>query len=177
MKRSTIAVLALLATLPASFIPNIAEAQAATRVTPCSAATANNEICITGAAVTTDTNGNAIAGVTYRVEQRAGTAAYATVATGLTQLQYLAKNLAPGSYTFRVFASCASCTTESAASNATTGTATAIPVVPSTPVIIIAATINANGPPTYRILQSLTLAPNEVVLVAPASMKPLFAAR
>lgn len=152
-------------------------AQAQTRVTPCSATTPNNALCITGTHDGKDTNGNAIAGVTYRIEQRTGTGAYAQVATGLTTLQYYAQNLTPGSYTFRAYANCATCTSESVASNAATGSATAIPVVPNTPVIIIAAVIRADGPPTYRIIQSVTLKANEVVFAAPAALRPLFASR
>lgn len=166
----------LLVSLLGSFVPD-AHAQAATRVTPCSATTQNNELCITGTAVTTDTNGNAITGVTYRVTQKFGTGTAANVATGLTALQYYAKNLAPGSYTFQVFANCTACTAESAGSNAAAGSATPIPVVPSTPVIIIAATIRADGPPTFRVVYTVTPRPGEVVFVAPASLRPYVASR
>lgn len=159
-------------------VASVAQAQTSTRVTPCDAATPNNAICVSGAAVTTGTNGETLTGVTYRVEQKAGTGAYATVATGLTTLQYYAKNLSPGTYTFRAYANCATpgCV-ESAPSNEASKGATAIPVQPNTPVIIIAAVIRADGPPTYRIIQSVTLKPNEVVFAAPASMRSLFAAR
>ncbi len=172
--KSLFVVLAILVTLSFACID---KANAQTHATPCSATTQNNELCITGAAITTDTNGNAITGVTYRIEQKFGTGSYANVATGLAALQYHAKSLAPGTYTFRAYANCAACSAETGASNAATGSATAIPVIPNTPVIIIAATIRANGPPTYRIIQSITLKPNEVVLVAPSSMRPLFASR
>lgn len=154
-------------------LAGIANAQ---RVTPCSATTQNNELCVTWGAVSTDTNGNAITGVSYRVEQRAGSGSYSTVANG-TDLRYYARNLAPGTYTFRVYANCTACTAESAASNTGSGTASAIPVIPSAPVIIIAATIRADGPPTYRVIQSVTLRTNEVVFAAPAAMRPYFVNR
>lgn len=170
-----IAVLAL--TLLALCATGIARAQSSTRSTPCDSATPNNALCVSWGAVTAATDGTAISGVTYRVEQRAGTSgSYATVANG-SALQYYAKGLNPGTYYFRVYANCTACTSESAASNTANGAATPIPVVPTSPVIIIAATINANGPPTYRIIQSVTLRPNEVVFAAPASMRAVFANR
>ncbi len=152
-------------------------AQAQTRTTPCSATTPNNALCISWNAITTDTSGAQIAGVSYRVQQKAGSAAFANVQASGSSTQYYATNLSPGTYLFRVYANCATCTSESAASNEASAAATSIPVVPSTPVIIIAATIRADGPPTYRIIQSVTLKPNEVVFTAPASMRPLFANR
>lgn len=154
-----------------------ANAQTATRVTVCSPTTQNNELCISWPAVTTDTNGNTITGVNYRVEQRAGTGSYANVSTGSALLIYHAKNLAPGNYTFRVYAACTTCTAESAASNAATGSASAIPVVPSAPLIIIAATIRANGPPTYRIVYTATPRTGEVLFAVPGSMRSIYAAR
>jgi hypothetical protein len=93
-------------------------------------------------------------------------------------LQYYARNLAPGSYTFRVYVGCTNVgCVESLPSNAASKDATAVPIQPNTPVIIIAATIRADGPPSYRVIQSVTLRPNEVVFAAPAAMRPLFASR
>ena len=154
-----------------------AYAQTATRVTPCSATTPNNALCLSWTQDGKDTNGNAITGITYRLTQKLGSGTTTTVANNITALQYYATGLAPGSYTFIVYANCATCTAESNGSNAATGSATAIPVIPNAPVIIIAATIRADGPPTYRIIQSVTLKPNEVVFAAPAAMRPLFASR
>jgi len=151
---------------------------AGTRVTPCDAATPNNALCVSWTHDGKNVDGTPASALTYRVEQKFGTGAYSTVATGLTASQYYAKNLAIGSYTIRVFANCATAgCVESNASNAPTGSATAPPVQPNAPVIIIAATIRADGPPTYRIVHSVTLRPNEVVFAAPASMRPLFASR
>lgn len=155
-----------------------AASQAQTRATPCDPATANNAICITGAAVTTGTNGEVLTGVTYRAEQKSGAGAYSTVATGLTTLQYYAKNLAPGTYTFRVYVSCTNVgCVESLPSNAATKDATANPIQPNTPVLIIAATIRANAPPTYRIVYTVKPKADEVVFVAPESMRKLFASK
>lgn len=155
-----------------------AHAQTAPRATPCSAATPTDAICVTWGAITTDSTGKPISGVTYRVQKKAGaTGTYSNMATGITATQFYATNLSIGTHFFRVYAACASCTVESDPSNEASGTATAVSVVPSTPVIVIAATINANGPPTYRVIQSVTLKPNEIAFVAPASMRPLFANR
>jgi hypothetical protein len=153
-------------------------AQAQARVTPCNAATPNNAICVSWAAVATDTSGAAISGVTYRTERAASASGpYTTVQASSSATQFYATNLATGTYYFRVYANCAACTGESAPSNAVNGSATPSPVIPNAPVIIIAATIRADGPPTYRIIQSVNLKPNEVVFAAPASMRSLFVAR
>lgn len=154
-----------------------AHAQAATRVTPCNTNTPNNALCISWQGVTTDTSGNAITGVNYRVERKLGSAAYATVQASGTATQFYATNLAVGTHFLRVFANCSACTAESAASNEVSGSATPIPVIPNSPVIIIAATIRANGPPTYRIVYTVKPKDGEVVFVAPESMRPVFASR
>lgn len=161
-------------------IAGTAQAQAATtRVTACDQATPNNALCITGTAPSTMIDGTpTVLPLTYRIEQRTGsTGSYATVATGLTELKYYAQNLAPGTYFFRAYANCATCTSESVASNAVSKSATANPVVPGAPVLIIAATISANGPPTFRIVYTVTPRPGEVVFVAPGSLRPYVAAR
>ncbi len=150
---------------------------AQTRVTPCNAATLNNEICITGTASTTDVDGKPLTGAqTFRVEQKLGVGAFATVATGLATLQYHAKNLAPGSYVFRVYQNCAACV-ESFTSNTTTRDATAVPIQPNPPVIIIAATIREGQPPTYRIVYTVRPRADEYVFVMPESTRSVFAAR
>ncbi len=175
MKPSRVVYALLLVSLLGSFV----QAQTAgTRVTPCNAATPNNAFCVTGTHDGKDTNGNAITGVTFRVQQKTGSGSYTTVATALTSLQYYATNLTPGTtYTWRVYASCAACTSESNASNEAGGTATAPPVVPTAPIIIVAATIRADGPPSYRIVYTVRPRDGEVVFVAPESMRPVFAAR
>lgn len=154
-------------------VVGIAQAQAATRVTPCSPTTANNELCMTWSAVTMRTDGlPTIFPVTYRLEQQIGAGAFTTVSTGAATQAYL-KNLAPGDYTYRVYA------IENLVVSSPSATASK-PIVqapPNAPVIIIAATIRANGPPTYRVIQSVTLKANEVVFVAPAAMRTLFVSR
>ncbi len=146
----------------------------AQRVTSCDSATPNNAVCLTiQTPSTTATDGSALTGVTYRWEQKFGSGSYSTVLASTTSLQFYAKNLAVGTYTFRAFANCSGCV-ESDSSNAVTGTST---VKPNAPVIIIAATIRADGPPTYKIIQSYNPKENEIVFVAPSSMRPLFAAR
>jgi len=169
---------ALALVLFVSCVVDIARAQAVptTRVTTCDPATPNNALCVTWTAINTDTNGGAVTGVTYRVEQRTGTTGtFATVATGAAT-QFYAKNLAPGTYFFRVYVNCTGCI-ESVPSNTASKDATPNPIQPNAPVIIIAATIRAGQPPVYRIIQSVNLGPNDVVFAAPASMRPVFAAR
>lgn len=158
-------------------VAGIASAQSATRVTPCSATTPNNAICLTWTHDGKTVDGVAISGVTFRVAQKAGTGSFSNIANALTTPQLYVQNLAVGSYTFQVFASCPTCTAEGAGSNAATGSATQVPVVPSAPVLIIAATIKANGPPTFRVVYTVTPKPGEIVFVAPASLKPYIASR
>lgn len=174
--RSVLVALAILGSLAFACIEK-ANAQAATRVTPCSTVTPPNAICVTWQGVTTDTSGNAITGANYRVERKLGSAAFATVQASGTATQYYATNLAVGTHFFRVFANCSACTAESAASNETSAAATAIPVIPNSPVIIIAATIRDGQPPTYRIVYTVTPRAGEIVFVAPADMRSVFAAR
>lgn len=153
-------------------------AQAQTRVTACDPATPNNALCVTGTHDGKAVDGSTVVGVTFRVEQKFGSGAFATAATALPTLQYYARNLAPGTYTFRVFANCSlpQCT-ESLASNALSKDATAIPVQPNAPVIIIAATIRAGQPPVYRIVYTVRPRDGEIVFLAPESMRSVFAAR
>lgn len=173
MKHIRLIAALLLVSLLGSFVP--VHAQAVTRVTACDPATPNNAICITGTAISTGTNGEALTGVTYSFEQKAGSGSYAPVATALASLQYYAKNLVPGAYTWRAYVNCTNpgCVV-SAPSNAVSGTATPTPIQPNTPVLIIAATIRADGPPIYRIVYTVTPRAGEIVFVAPASMRPYF---
>lgn len=148
-------------------------AQAATRATPCSPTTQTNEICITWAAVVTHTDGlPTMFPVTYRVEQQVGSAAFTTVETTSSLKSYV-KNLAPGSYTFRVFAIENAIVSD--ASN--TASKSIIQAPPNAPVIVIAATIRAGKAPVYRVVAMVTPAPNEVVFIAPESMRNLFASK
>lgn len=170
--------LAILGTLGFACIEKANAQTAATRVTPCSATTQNNEICLAWTHDGKTVAGDAISGTTFRVEQKFGTGAYVAIATSLANKQLKVSNLAPGPYTFRVFANCsaAECI-ESVASNEAAKSATANPVQPSAPVLIIAATIRADGPPTYRIVYTVRPREGEIVFVAPDSMRPVFANR
>jgi hypothetical protein len=117
-----------------------------TRDTPCNAATPWDAVCVMWSAVTTYSDGQPIpadVALSYRVEQRNGTAgAWATVAT-VTTPRALVSSLAPGVYFFRVFVVGPLAT--SSASNVTSrGVTTGIP---SAPVITIAVVIAPDGAP------------------------------
>lgn len=130
-----------------------AVAQAQTRVTPCSATTPNNAICVDGVAPTTNIDGTPVVGpLSYRIEQRAGAGPWVTINSTLTTPRAYMTNLAPGPYTFRMYANCATCTAESGPSNEAGGTATQPPRIPNPPVITIAVLIRANAAPVYSIL-------------------------
>jgi hypothetical protein len=121
-----------------------AEAQTSgTRVTPCDPATPNNALCVEWGASTTYTNGQAIpAGttVTYRVERLTLTTLPTWILIESTaQVRSYVRNLAPGTYTFRVVAIVNSI--ESLPTPSATGTATALP--PPVP----------NPPPTIQVVQ------------------------
>lgn len=168
--RSFLAIGALLGALA---FAGHAEAQTATRVTDCDAATPTNAVCIVHGAITTRTDGlPTVFPVTYRVEQKIGSGTFTTVETTAT-LKHYVKNLAPGEYTFRVFA--IENTLVSDASN--TAAKSIVQAPPGAPVIVIAATIRADGPPTYRIVYTVTPRDGEIVFTAPASMRSVFAAR
>jgi hypothetical protein len=162
-------------------------AQAQTRVTACSATTANNELCISIAAATIGTN-DGKPGVTltqppvFRIEQKFGSGAYVQIATGVLAADYLVKNLAPGDYVFRVYQNCVSVPnvvncTESAPTTSSSKSIAVPTVTPNAPVIIIAATIRAGQPPTYRIVYTVRPREGEIVFVAPESMRQAFASR
>lgn len=141
-----------------------------TRVTPCNAATPNDAICL---AWTTGNNTGVTSPITYRVEQKSGSGAYATVAPALSVLQYYATGLAPGPYTFRVFANSAGYV-ESNPSNESTKDATKPSSQLNPPVLIIAATIRAGQPPVYRVVYTVKPRDGELVFVAPESMRSAF---
>jgi hypothetical protein len=151
-------------------------AQAQTRVTPCDPATPNNAICVYWTAPATNDDGTpSILPLTYRVERQTHTTppTWMAVETVNITRSYL-KNLTAGTtYYFRVFALAGG--KESVPSN------TASKLIetpnPGSVVIIIAATIHADGPPTYREIQSVRIKPDEVVFAAPVAMRPLFASR
>ncbi len=117
----------------------------AQRVTPCNAATPNNALCVEGTPPTTTTDGLPIVNaLTYRLEQRIGTGAWTTVNT-LAVPRFYVTNLAPGAYTFRMYAIAGGL--ESAASNTVTKDATPLPTPPTAPVITIAVVISPDAPP------------------------------
>jgi hypothetical protein len=132
-----------------------AEAQTAgTRVTPCNAATKNNELCLVFTAPIANTDGTPIAGlITYHVErlQQVTGGTWMEIAT-TSQAQYLVTNLAPGTYTFRVLAAVG--TSKSAPSNTANGTATALPPpIPNPPVIqVVQVIIGVDHAPVYTVL-------------------------
>lgn len=167
-------------------IAGTANAQTATtRVTPCSATTPNNAICVSWDASTVDTSGSTATppAIRYRAEQRVGTAGlWATVGTNLDVTRYFAQNLAPGDYYFRVYANCVSVPgvwscAEGGASNVATRSVATPTMTPSTPVIVIAATIRADAPPIYRIISTVKPKSGEVVFLVPESMRSLFASK
>ena len=148
-------------------------AQAQTRVTPCNAATPTNAVCLTGTAPTTRTDGTPITGaLSFRWEQRlAPSGTFASIGTQATLQKYVT-GLAAGTYEFRAFAIEAG-NAESAASNVAGRDSAVSP--PNAPIIIIAATIRAGQPPTFRIVYTVTPRADEYVFVAPASLRPAFA--
>lgn len=170
MKRHPILISALLLV---SLLGSLVHAQTTTRATPCDPATPTNAICVTHAAVTTRTDGQPTTfPVTYRLEQKLGAGGFTTVETTAT-LNHYVKNLVPGDYTFRVFA--IENLIVSDASN--TASKSIIQAPPSAPVLIIAATIKAGQAPTFRVIYTVTPRNDEVVFVAPESMRPVFASR
>lgn len=153
----------------------IEKASAQTRVTPCNQSTPTNAICLTGTAPTTRTDGTPLTGaLTYRWEQRlAPSGTFASIGTQATLQKYVT-NLANGSYEFRAFAIEAG-NGESVASNTAGRDSTVSP--PNAPVIIIAATIRTGQPPSYRIVYTVTPRADELVFLAPESMRAVFAKR
>lgn len=126
----------------------LSKAEAQTRSTPCNASTPNNAVCLTWGAVATRTDGLPTTfPVTYRAEQQAGTGTFTTLST-VSATQFYVQNLAPGAYTFRVFAIENSLV--SAASNLASRTIVQAP--PTAPVIVIAVVIGVDHSPVYTVL-------------------------
>ncbi len=145
-------------------------ALAQTRSTPCDPATPNNALCFVWAPITSYKDGTAIPAsvtVSYRLEQQAGSSWNPLTTT--TELKLLVPNLAPGTYTFRGFA-----VTNGVLSDVSDAFGKTITSPqPAKPVFIIAATINANGPPTYRQVYTVTPQSEEFVFLSPVSAKVL----
>jgi hypothetical protein len=140
MKRYLLA-LALLATAPAF----------AQRATPCSPTTPNNAVCIGWGQVVERTDGlPVLLPVTYRVERQFGTGTFTQIGTPSAALQYYDQGLAPGTYTYRVYA--IEGTTVSAPSNSAGRAVTQAP--PNAPVITIAVLIRLNAAPVYSVVGS-----------------------
>lgn len=130
-----------------------AHAQAATRATPCDPATPINAACISYSAITVDnTRAPLTKPVSYIIEQRIGTnGLWSQVATG-TDTNYYAKNLAPGTYYFRVSATCTPNCIPSLPSNVASKDSSDPPTQPASPIITIAVVISADHAPVYRIV-------------------------
>jgi hypothetical protein len=143
MKRIILAILALCATA----------AHAQTRVTNCHSATPNNAVCLDWTAPTTHADGMPIVlPITYRVEQRIGTGAWTTTASGISVRRLYLQNLAPGSYEFRGYATVSAL--ESIASNVVGRSIASPPSPPGPPVFTIAVVIGINHAPVYRVTQA-----------------------
>jgi predicted phage tail protein len=151
-KISTIGLFCL--ALGAMCVAGYAQAQTSgTRVTPCNAATPNDALCVQGDAPTANTDGTAITGVlSYRLEQRVGTAGAWVTGASQATLQWYVTGLAPGTYYFRAYAKVNSI--ESAASNTVNAPTTAPPPpVPNAPVLrVTKVTISSDRAPVYEVL-------------------------
>lgn len=159
-------------------------ASAQTRVTPCDPVTPNNAICVTITPATLNVDGTPLTQPPiWRVEQKTGAGAYAVIATGIKTPQLYVKNLAPGDYTFRSYQSCVSIPNvinciESGATDPSNTRNVGVPTQqPAIGVTIIAATIHANGPPTYRVVYTARPRDGEIVFAVPESMRTVFASR
>ncbi len=178
----TLTTLTTLILLSLAGIAGIAQAQTIpTRSTPCDAATPWNAWCLQWTHEGKDTLGMTITPV-FRVEQRVGTTgAWTQVASGLTAKMYYAKDLAAGTYYFRVFASHQTCPTGITCGESAPGvsgaTGVSAPSIPVAPVIVVALTVNPDGSKTSRIVYTVTPRVGEVVFVAPESLRKLFAAK
>ncbi len=141
--------------------------------TPC-AKVADNKAHVCWTAPETYTDGSPIVlAITYDVEQQSGST-WTKVASAITARDWTSGVLTPGTYVYRVRAIVAGVSSDPS----NTGTKNAVSPTPNAPtVIIVAAVINADGPPTYKVIQTYTPKANEVVFVAPSGMRPLFAAR
>jgi hypothetical protein len=134
---------------------------------------ADNRAHVCWAAPITNTDGTPIIlALTYNVELQSG-ATWTRVATGITATDYTSGVLTAGTYVYRVTAIAGG---KSSDPSSTASKAVENPT-PNAPTIIVVAQIREGQPPTYRIVQSVTLRPGEVVFAAPASMRPLFAGR
>lgn len=164
--------------LTLALLGSTAHAQSATRATQCDPATPNNAICVVITPPATMVDGSpTILPMTYRIEQKVGTGAFTTIATALATPKFYVKNLAPGTYIFRGYALCSPGCTESGASNEASRDATAPVVQPNPPVIIVAVTIRADGPPIFRKIGTIVPKEGEIVLVLPEEAKVLFVSR
>lgn len=147
--------LALFLILGLGFVGSLVHAQTpSTRPTACDPATPNNALCLQATAPAVWLEGGAVdKPLSYRIEQRVGTTgAWTTVTTGLTDLKFYVRNLAPGTYFFRWYANCATNCNEGPASNVASRDATPPITTPGAPVITIAVVIGLDHAPVYRIV-------------------------
>jgi hypothetical protein len=134
---------------------------------------ADNRAHVCWAAPITNTDGTPIIlALTYNVELQSG-ATWTRVATGISATDYTSGVLTAGTYVYRVTAIAGG---KSSDPSSTASKAVENPT-PNAPTIIVVAQIREGQPPVYRIVQSVTLRPGEVVFAAPASMRSVFAAR
>ena len=170
--------LALLGFMVYQVVTGIAQAQ--TRSTPCDPATAWNSLCLSWTHDGTDSLGMTVAPL-FRLEQKAGTGAWVEIAKDLTVKQYQVKGLAPGTYLFRVFAKHPVCPTGITCTESAPGLSTEKAVTgtaqPSTPILIIAATLKPDGTWSSRIVYTVKPRDGEVVFTAPESARRMFAAK
>lgn len=131
----------------------VAQPAFAQRATPCDPATPNNAICVMWDQVTLNTDGTLVTlPITYRVERQTltPTPTWTTVETVSTLRSYV-RNLAPGTYTFRVLAIVDA--KESAPSN--TASRSVDKPTPQAPVIqVVQVVIGMDHAPVYRITQN-----------------------
>lgn len=153
--RTTVKIAAALAALSliASFEPAAAQTSA-TRVTSCDAKTPNNALCIEWLQVTTMNSGlPMVLQPVYRIEHKLGAGAWETLATGVTDTKFYAKNLANGDHTFRVYPTCAeSNCREGPASNEATGKSSTPIVIPDPTTIRVVRVTISNDAPVYRVV-------------------------
>lgn len=162
--------LVILAFSLAALVATRADAQAATRVTPCSATTADSEVCLNVTPGTTLTTGTpAVLGSQLRFEQKTGAGAWTLIGTmtaALPTTNRLVTGLAPGDYTWRVFQVYLAPNAPTSAPSNELGKTIAQPGTVA-PVLIIAATIRADGPPVFRVVATITPRAGEYLVMVP----------
>lgn len=129
-------------------------AHAQTRATNCDPATPNNAVCLEWTAPIVHTDGSPIVlPISYRTERQTLTSPPTWVAIETTSLRRsYVKNLAPGTYTFRVVAIVGGA--ESAPALSTPKTLTQPPPNPPTNILVVEVVIGMDHAPVYRLTQA-----------------------